>query len=308
MNIGILGCSHSFGTGLDLSNTINSLYTKTGTLYQNLKDIGYSAILSKLYPQHNFDVIPALCAGNLDIIQNLVDCIENNPKDLYIVQTTQWHRFTYGVLAYDIDTISVSNNLTYTAYKINDLKSKGPNCFLSVLPHSIPGDTLGTGYGGFDFLNILDGNNVRKQAFLNAMQLLIYDHIGSTYHLNSNKKLFDELHYLSTQENIWYFHWDPPFGSEKDFLKLTEAESKEMQDKHLHAIKSIKSFYDIWNRKNHNKQIISYDIVNYFEKTFGFKKTISKYVTDGYHLNNDAHKIIVNLLLSNPKFKEALNG
>ena len=94
MEIGIFGCSHSFGTGKTLADTLYELNeNKTDNLNK-----GYGAILAELYPQHNFTLFPVLGGGNKDILENLTYAIENNPCDMYIVQTTQWHRFTFGVL------------------------------------------------------------------------------------------------------------------------------------------------------------------------------------------------------------------
>ena len=300
MKIGIFGCSHSFGSGVNLSATIKSLYTKQGPHYQNLETKGYPVILSKLYPQHDFEVIPALCAGNLDIILNLTDCIQNNPKDLYIVQTTQWHRSVIGVLPYHVHTISVTDNLKYTTYEIDDIDSKGPNLLFSFLPHSGPHLPIkGTGFGGFDFHSL---DEKRRLAFINASQILMYDHIESSYFLNQNKKVIDQLYYLSTKENIWYFHWNPVFGNKDDFKFMDDS------IKQSHAINMVDNFYKLWYNKDHKKQIINDNIEEYFFKKFGKKDTIVNFVTDAFHFNNEAHEIIVNKLLKNKQFKEALDG
>ena len=73
-------------------------------------------------------------------------------------------------------------------------------------------------------------------------------------------------------------------------------------------IKLIQSFYDKWQKKDHNKRIVPFDILSYLEETISKKQLIANHVTDGYHLDNAMHNIVVSLLLSNPKFKEALNG
>ena len=71
MDIGIIGCSHSFGRGIRLSDTLFGFYDYL-TEYLDQLDSGYPAILSQTYPQHNFEVWPVLGGGNKDIVNQVV--------------------------------------------------------------------------------------------------------------------------------------------------------------------------------------------------------------------------------------------
>ena len=59
--------------------------------------------------------------------------------------------------------------------------------------------------------------------------------------------------------------------------------------------------------KTHYTEIQSQDIETFLNKKIGTKKVVTDYVTDrGTHLNNEAHKMVVEYLLSNKDFKKEL--
>ena len=62
-----------------------------------------------------------------------------------------------------------------------------------------------------------------------------------------------------------------------------------------------------WKTKTRDKEIQSQDIETFLNKKVGAKKVVTDYVTDrGTHLNNEAHKMVVEYLLSNKDFKKEL--
>lgn len=313
MNIGIFGCSHSFGTGFETVKCAEALNTEESPWFNRLKNEGYSVILSKLFPQHNFEVVSAVGGGNLDILQNVVDYIQNKPKDMYIVQTTTWYRFVFGVLDYNNFTKQINDNLSYTTYNTDSFYHRvpneqwseafGPNQYISFLPQQ-QNPEQGSGFGNFlwNEKKTARGMEKMREEYNAAFTVIIRDHLASYKFLNENKLLFEQLNYLSKKENLWYFHWNPPFGTEHDFRDMVTEILKQSK------IKLIQSFYDKWQKKDHNKRIVPFDILSYLEETISKKRLIANHVTDGYHLDNAMHNVVVSLLLSNPKFKEALNG
>ena len=67
---------------------------------------------------------------------------------------------------------------------------------------------------------------------------------------------------------------------------LTENKLKELKEAGINRLSiGIQSFYDEWQKKNHNKRIIPFDILSYLEETISKKRLIANHVTDGYHLD-----------------------
>ena len=113
--------------------------------------------------------------------------------------------------------------------------------------------------------------------------------------------MFNMLNMLSHQYNIWYFYWNPPFGKVKD-LQYVDPKSR----KDVLALQ-IDILNEKWKAKTHYTEIQSQDIETFLNKKIGTKKVVTDYVTDrGTHLNNEAHKMVVEYLLSNKDFKKEL--
>lgn len=312
MEIGIFGCDHAFGRGIDGPMTLYGLSDSIPDAISLIKE-GYPAILSKLYPQHNFEVIPTLDGGNREIINSLVNCVQENPKDLYIVQTTQWHRATIGGLHYEKMLYSVTDNLAYNVYNPRSYHMKRyqdihhchyPNFNISKKPSQnlgrapkgtygpkyvwVPGQAKNGGFTPEHFKN--------ARPFWDATeQVLTYDHISSFHHLHDIRASYNTLHYLSQKENIWYFFWYLPFGNPLDlfFYFKPDKELFVQEQGKLHA-----QFIKLKHEKLINKQSIH----GYFNLD---KNRIEQ--DDELHLPYEAHERVIDFLLSNAKFKAELD-
>ena len=102
MEIAIIGCSHSLNTGVNLYQTVTDI---NDGKFDETANNGYGAILAKMFPQHNFTLFPAVGGGNKEILELLTFAIEQKKYEMYIVQTTSWHRFVAGLLYYNKNNI-----------------------------------------------------------------------------------------------------------------------------------------------------------------------------------------------------------
>ena len=313
MEIGVFGCSHSFGRGHDLAGVLFGFYERDDAALDQL-DSGYPATLSKIYPQHNFEVIPALGGGNMDIVNNLINCIDERPKDMYIVQMTQWHRFTFGCLNYNKQAVQHTDNLGYYIYDTRSyFKQRDPKCdfphlpnwSLSFKPQQAPEARIkGTGSGQFlwgeDFTP--SGFAEAREFYEKAMEVMIRDHIPSRLNIDNNWATFKMLHHLSRHDNIWYFYWNMPFGDITDFTSYDRRFAEEVRN-------HVARMANKWNLLDHPKQIQPIPIHNMLINEVGEKKYIADMVEDkGLHLTESAHNIVTKYLLSNKNFKEALDA
>ena len=308
MEIGIFGCSHSFGTGKEIVDTLYELNENSN----NKLHKGYGAILAELYPQHNFTLFPVLGGGNKDILENLTYAIENNPCDMYIVQTTQWHRFTFGILQYIKKLFNIGKNMqvytydtsTYHGQRTDIDKKYLPNYCATFLPcQPIYSDVPGTGHSQFIWGKdwCAEGADEMKEVYGQAITTIIMDHFASNYFLDENYMMFNMLNMLSQQHNIWYFYWNPPFGKVKDLQYVDPKTRKDV------LTLKIDLLNEKWKTKTRDKEIQSQDIETFLNKKIGTKKVVTDYVIDsGTHLNNKAHKMVVDYLLSNENFKKEL--
>lgn len=313
MEIGIFGCSHSFGRGLTLAETLFGFYDREPNALDQL-DSGYAATLSKMYPQHNFEVIPVLGGGNQDIINNLINCIDERPKDMYIVQMTQWHRFTFGCLNYSKQAVQHTENLGYYMYDTRSYFQQRdplvnfphlPNWSLSFKPQQNPSSEVkGTGSGQFMWKETFtpDGFAKAREFYEIAMEVMIRDHIPSRLNIDNNWSIFKMLHHLSKHHNIWYFYWNMPFGDAVDFQSYDRRFAEQVRN-------HVAMMYSKWNSLDQSKQIQQVPIHNMLISEVGEKVYIAKMVEDrGLHLTEAAHNLLVSYLLKNKNFKEALDA
>ncbi len=312
MEIGIFGCSHSFGTGNDLLKLVFEVNAdKTDTIATK----GYGAILSTMFPNHNFTLYPAIAGGNKEILQNLTSALEQDKYDMYIVQTTSWYRFTLGVYNYTNKYFKINDNLKAYIPDVNSYHNKElnrvypPNFYLSFLPHQKDKDEkeLGTGLGSwvyeYEYDKIPNQFKEMAQTYIHLTNAIIKDHFSSTFFLNENYMLFNLLHMLSLNNNIWYFHWNPPFGMDSDFRFITPTEKKN------YILNVIGELNSRWNKKDHKNKIYENDVFNFFVKTYGYKNYIANILYGGdtsTHVKHTAHEKLVDVLLQNNKFKEQL--
>lgn len=308
MEIGILGCDHAFGTGEYALELLYGANLNNKDVYEDLSSLGYSAILSSLYPQHTFEVIPTLDGGNENITNTLISYITEKPKDMYIVQFTQWHRVTIGQFFYKKKTFNITDNFNYTLYDIKSyhgVKYKKvkhphlPNLGMSY----IPGQLLGAQYKGtgttpwvFNDDHAPHGTENIKVFFDYVGAVMKHDHIPSYLHMTNLYSYYNLINYLSKKENIWYFFWNPPFGTAhdaRDHISIGKDKFLETQG----------FLYSKLMNKNHENLILKKSISELLQLSD------ESYVDDMGHIPNEAHEHIVhNLLLKNSKFKEALDG
>ena len=308
MEIGVFGCSHTFGTGEASSFKLYELSQDIDKTKIELANTGYPAHLAKEYPQHNFEVVPTLDGGNREIINSLVNCIQENPKDMYIVNTTQWHRASLGLLFFNKKLYDVTNNLSYRVYdpgsyhaiRYSDIHHcHFPNYLISQLPGQPPHvERKGTFRSAW-----LMNEEFCPESMMSAIEffakydtVMVGDHIPSQQHLLDLYTSYNLLHYLAEKENIWYFWWYMPFGrviDNKDWFPPEIPRLNDIQAK----------YYNQLIRKDHPRLISRQTIYNYFNLD---ENSIE--LDDELHLPDQYHAEIVNLLLSNPKFKETLDG
>tara|TARA_B000000609_G_scaffold109851_1_gene84790 strand:- start:220 stop:1158 length:939 start_codon:yes stop_codon:yes gene_type:complete len=312
MDIGIIGCSHSFGRGIRLSDTLFGFYDYL-TEYLDQLDSGYPAILSQTYPQHNFEVWPVLGGGNKDIVNNLVNLINTRPKDMYIVQMTSWYRFTLGCLFYEKELKELTDNLSYNVYNTQSYwQQRGgpvewphlPNLSAVFKPSQDPINHIkGTGCGDFIWKNTdIPDRFIKQHEFtMFFLEVLVKEHFQSKLFIEDNWSTFLTLYELSKHHNIWYFYWNMPFGDLDDYDRVQTP----IKDKTRNYAAML---HAKWSGMKHDKQIQPTPIHNYFMDTMG-KKYIADIVEDhGLHLTNKGHLHVVKYLLENNQFMEALNG
>lgn len=320
MEIGIFGCDHAFGRGIEGPITLYGVSDNNAEAISLARE-GYPAVLSKLYPQHNFEVVPILDGGTREIINSLMNYIIENPKDLYIVQTTQWHRATIGGLHYKKKLYNVTDNLAYKLYDPRSYHMERyqdihhchyPNYNIS----KKPGQPFMKVRGTFNqkYVWLLDTNTNEpgvkqtnqdgfipkhfKQAlpFWEATgMVLIHDHLASFHHLHDIYAAYNTMHYLSQKENIWYFFWNPPFGNALDLIDYLKPE----KDKFL---KEQGLLHAKFMNRNQKKLITTRSIYDYFGLD-----TNKIEEDNALHLPREAHEKIVELLLSNKEFKTELD-
>ena len=305
MEIAIIGCSHSLNTGVNLYQTVTDI---NDGKFDETANNGYGAILAKMFPQHNFTLFPAVGGGNKEILELLTFAIEQKKYEMYIVQTTSWHRFVAGLLYYNKKYFNISKNISAYLYDTSSYKNQilnngsfFPNFFYSFLPcQPIELNFKGTGTGRFfNFEKDLDTEFTYKTFFAN---IIVNDYFASKHFLDENFMVFNILNMLSEQYNIWYFHWDPPVGRKSDF-EYVFPDDKKQKLQEYHSV-----LCNRWKNKNHKKQIKETCIDSHFRKKFGEKKYVVDFIKDsGTHLSNDGHNIVVDFLLENNKFKKELS-
>lgn len=313
MEIGIIGCSHSFGRGMHSPVTLYGVSDNDPEALALVKE-GYPAILSSMYPQHNFEIIPILDGGNREIVNSLIDSITKKPKDLYIVQTTQWHRATLGGLFYKKNVYNVSHNLNYNIYDPRSYHMKRyqdvhhchfPNYHISKKPHQAFQIKVRGTYepkyvwipmGGEEepFIPI---NFKQALPFWEATGMVLrHDHLGSLHHLHDLYSSYSMLHYLSQKENVWYFFWNDPFGNVLDLADYGIVEKNQFRDQQGLLTSKLM-------RLEHKNLIIP----NTIHKHFDLDNNGLEENSESMSLPNSVHHEIVELLLSNNELKAELN-
>ena len=307
MEIAIIGCSHSLNTGVDLDKT---LYNINNGMVAETANNGYGAILANRFPKHNFTLFPAIGGGNKEILQSLTFAIEQKKYDMYIVQTTSWFRYVLGVLNYTKKYFDISKNVKAYIFDTNSYDNQRckidvphyPNFYYSFLPcQNTP--IKGTGWGKFLFEDdrCPEGLENMQELYENITKVIVYDHFSSSLFLDENYMIFNIIHLLSQNNNIWYFYWDPPLGEESNFKFVVPEQRKKA------LLIQYKKLVNNFKNKNHSKLIQEKSISSYFKEKFGEKKFIVDFIKDaGTHISQEGHNIVVDYLLENKKFKEQL--
>ena len=316
MKISIIGSTHAFGRGENAAATLFNFWDEDETAFKQL-NTGYPGILSSMYNQHQFHVVPILDGGNKDIVYALSNLIDEKPSDMYIVQMTSWHNFARGWFFYSKQEKSVHDNLSYHVYHPGSYYNQlGDNRDEENLPYFPnynlcfkPGQDRGApipGTGTSDFIY-----NVRFQDFnLNyaiedsemTNQLLIQEHLRSRLFVDDNYTVYKMMYNLSKQHNIWYFYWNVPFGNALDFQYVIPKQIGKVLTDYTALL------HNKWINLDHEKEISNIPIMNMLHQELTSENVENICVDRKQHLNNFGHELVVEHLLSNPKFKEALNG